>query len=395
MLNTLRNLYLLVAGDCNLRCDYCYADGGGFGGSPAPMARETLAVALDKLVPRHRPLVISFMGGEPLLDLDLLQEAVSRGNALATQRESSLRYVLTTNGTLLDAPRVAFLKAHISHVAVSLDGPPALTDASRRFKTGKASVYETVVQNLQRLQEAGIPYGLRGTIPESQADTLGAAFAHLSTLGARAVRIDAAAGANAWQGPGLRRWTREVCTLNEQAMHRLLAGEATRLSPQRLSDLLPVAAHRLGGVSRQYPCAAGQGILAVSTTGEVYPCDHFVGMAGFSLGNVRDGDFPGVAAQQVVARLVGNRVDARPRCQHCPVRQVCGGECPARSQLRQGNLAEPSPSHCAVTRPVLQHANALLDEALASPPGRERIAHMLGCPPTAIAPAPTPASITP
>lgn len=57
MLENLRNLYLLVAGDCNLACAYCYAQGGGFGGGPRAMDAETLRMALDKLVPKDSALV--------------------------------------------------------------------------------------------------------------------------------------------------------------------------------------------------------------------------------------------------------------------------------------------------------------------------------------------------
>ena len=193
MLENLRNLYLLVAGDCNLACAYCYAQGGGFGGGPRAMDAETLRMALDKLVPKDSALVISFFGGEPLLELELLRQAVAWGNTLGAKRGTRLRYVLTTNGTLLDDERLDFLKAHVSHVAVSLDGGQTLTDASRCFKDCEESVYRVVVQNLRRLKSESIPFGLRGTIPAGRADELDAAVAHLQSLGPVTVRVEAAA----------------------------------------------------------------------------------------------------------------------------------------------------------------------------------------------------------
>ena len=39
MSEPLECLYLLVAGDCNLRCSYCYADGGAYGRSTEAMSQ--------------------------------------------------------------------------------------------------------------------------------------------------------------------------------------------------------------------------------------------------------------------------------------------------------------------------------------------------------------------
>lgn len=373
MLENLRNLYLLVAGDCNLACAYCYAQGGGFGGGPRAMDAETLRMALDKLVPKNSALVISFFGGEPLLELELLRQAVAWGNTLGAKRGTRLRYVLTTNGTLLDDERLDFLKAHVSHVAVSLDGGQTLTDASRCFKDCEESVYRVVVQNLRRLKSESIPFGLRGTIPAGRADELDAAVAHLQSLGPATVRVEAAAEAKPWRREHWQAWSEAVIRTNKRALEGLITGK----EPGPAADIYRVAAHRLEGLARQYPCVAGQGILAVSTSGYVYPCDHFVGDPAFCMGDVRRDDFPGEAFCRIVKHLQANRVDDRPKCANCQVRYLCGGECPARSLLCQGNIADPSPSHCAHTRRVLRQAERLVDTALADPIGRERLAALL------------------
>ena len=370
MLEDLRNLYLLVAGDCNLACAYCYAEGGSFGGGPRAMSPETLRTALDKLVPEDSALVVSFFGGEPLLEFELLRQAVAWGNALGAERGTRLRYVLTTNGTLLDDDRLSFLKAHVSHVAVSLDGGQALTDASRCFKDYEGSVYRVVVQNLERLKREGIPFGLRGTIPAGRADELDAAVAYLQSLGPVSVRVEAAAGAEPWPREHWHAWTEAVIRSNKRALERLMTGK----EPGPAADIYRVAAHRLNGLVRQYPCVAGQGILAVSTSGDVYPCDHFIGDPAFCMGNVRQDDFPGEAYCRIVNLLQANRVDDRPKCANCRVRYLCGGECPARSLSCQGNIADPSPSHCVHTRRVLRRAERLVDTVLADPIGRERLA---------------------
>ena len=370
----LRNLYLLVSGDCNLDCSYCYAQGGQISNGPSAMSPDVLRLALEKLVPHDGSLVISFLGGEPLLELDLLRQAVVLGNALGAERGTRVRYALTTNGTLIDEPRRIFLKDHISHLAVSLDGPPALTDACRRFKSGQGSVGNMVEKNLEYLRQSGVAFGLRATIAESHAEHLLDAAAYLQGLSPASLRIDAATDAKAWSREHWRIWTTQARQLNRHSFSRLMAGKTN--GP--LGDIYRAAALRLADEKRHFPCLAGRGILAVDTAGDAYPCDHFVGEADFRMGNVQDNDFPSTDFHRVSERFVANGVDHRQRCSACGIRYACGGECPAISLKRQGNIAEPSPNHCTHMRHVLRDAVTLVDAALSDPSTRPRIEALVG-----------------
>ncbi|NTV11828.1 MAG: SPASM domain-containing protein, partial [Zoogloea sp.] len=164
-------------------------------------------------------------------------------------------------------------------------------------------------------------------------------------------------------------WTAATARLNHAAVDQVLAGQ----TPLVARDLYRVAAHHLEGDQRHYPCLAGQGILAVSPAGDVYPCDHFVGLSAFRMGNVHDDDFPGERFLRVSERMEWNLVEARPRCTNCRIRHLCGGECPAHSYLRQGDIAEPSPCHCAQTKPALRQMEERLAEPMADPGGRARL----------------------
>ncbi len=371
----LRNLYLVIAQDCNLACSYCYAQGGDFGRGASLMKPETMRAAFDRLLPlAGKTLAVSFFGGEPLLNFELMKEAVAYGRQLAAQRDVSLVYCLTTNGTLLDDERLAFLKAHLRHIAVSLDGGAAVTNAGRRFKDGGGDVHGTVLANIRRLRKAGIPFALRGTVMEQHAAGLEDAAHHLDGLGAVSLRIAPAAMATEWRGEALRAWMAGYGRLNRASLESILAGE----EPVVANELCKVAAHRLLGERHLYPCAAGAGVLAVATDGSVYPCDHFIGADAFRMDSVHDHDFPSMAFREVAARLKDNAVDRRPKCAGCDVRYDCGGECPAQSLLRRGDIAEPSASHCALTKKIARETVSLLDHAVADEARKARLTAFLG-----------------
>lgn len=72
-MSPLKAMCLHVSHDCNLRCRYCFAGQGIYGGKPQTMPFEVAKAAIDFLVKQSGPrrhLELDFFGGEPLLNLD-------------------------------------------------------------------------------------------------------------------------------------------------------------------------------------------------------------------------------------------------------------------------------------------------------------------------------------
>ena len=96
---------LHMAHDCNLRCGYCFADSGAYGGGRSLMSLEVAKKAIDFLMEasRHRTHVeVDLFGGEPLLNLDVCKAVVEYGHQRAAALGKVLKVTLTTNGVLLD-----------------------------------------------------------------------------------------------------------------------------------------------------------------------------------------------------------------------------------------------------------------------------------------------------
>jgi MoaA/NifB/PqqE/SkfB family radical SAM enzyme len=117
----LRALTLLLSGQCNLACRYCYQ--GARRGSKR-MSWAVARAALD-FVTAHStpPLIVEFSGGEPLLEAGLLRRCIEYLGSRSPETPSP-RLVLTTNGLLLDEGLIAFLSDHGVDLNISFDGPP-------------------------------------------------------------------------------------------------------------------------------------------------------------------------------------------------------------------------------------------------------------------------------
>ena len=132
------------------------------------MPLDTAKKAVRQFI-AHRPkdIYISFYGGEPLLEFDLIKEVVFFSEALARDDGKDVKFSMTTNGTLLTDEIIHFLVEHRFSVVVSLDGGKETHDRYRIFKSKgprgeRHGSYDVVVKNMKRFVELYPDYGGRG-----------------------------------------------------------------------------------------------------------------------------------------------------------------------------------------------------------------------------------------
>lgn len=162
---------LLVLGlteRCNLDCVYCCYS-GKFEGHRShgnrimslDIAKKAIRQLLDQEPARQGRYPITFYGGEPLLEFDLLRECVRFAKEDAARRGKRVRFSITTNGTLLDDKVADFLVEHDFLILVSLDGCRETHDRYRVFPNGKGS-FDLVERNLLRFRDKYPKYLKRG-----------------------------------------------------------------------------------------------------------------------------------------------------------------------------------------------------------------------------------------
>jgi len=136
--NTLSKVVLNMSNACNLRCKYCYADHGGYGRSNALMQKETLMEVIAYLERANikKIGILSFFGGEPLLNFDLIRDIVP----VILSKFDIDNFEIVTNGTMLTEEIVKFLVQYNFVVGVSIDGPADITDLLRGKDTHKSAI---------------------------------------------------------------------------------------------------------------------------------------------------------------------------------------------------------------------------------------------------------------
>ena len=161
-----KSLCLMVAQDCNLRCKYCFGDGGNYGMERAVMSPEVGCRAVDFLIEGSGPrkhCEIDFFGGEPLLNMKTIKKVTEHIRKREKETGKIFKLTLTTNGMLLNDANIAWLNENDFSLVLSLDGRRETNDAMRP-DVGGHGTYDRIVENFRRClaSRAGGDWDYRG-----------------------------------------------------------------------------------------------------------------------------------------------------------------------------------------------------------------------------------------
>ena len=128
---------------CNLACTYCYNefDFNSCGSEKKDMPVETFQEMIKFLERNGKNFPVYkllFIGGEPLMNLEILEEAGKWGEKLR-KRGQDLFIAITTNGTLINKDIIDFCMKYRINLKLTLDGDKDEHNFHRIFPDGSGS----------------------------------------------------------------------------------------------------------------------------------------------------------------------------------------------------------------------------------------------------------------
>jgi len=290
---------VVVTADCNLRCSYCYENRK----QPASVPWFALATAIDAYaLGARRRAVLSFLGGEPLLEFPLIARAVRRlGRRFPNRRP---RYGLTTNGLLLTGRRIAFLERHRFDVQISCDGVQAAQDLRAR---GTFASLDGLLDRMRSRHRAFFRrrVTLASTATARTIPFLADSFDYLLSKGPAGIAIGPAMGHRRLTAAETAELERQFGRIFDRSREHYRATGRVPLKLLRKTSPDPKT-----WADGEWACAAASGNnLVVDVDGGLYPCALLIRssqavarprlaarLAEMSLGNVSD---LGVVAQRL------------------------------------------------------------------------------------------------
>ncbi|MCL1805838.1 MAG: thioether cross-link-forming SCIFF peptide maturase, partial [Clostridiales bacterium] len=350
----IKALCLHVAHDCNLRCRYCFAGAGAFGGDRSLMPLDTGKKALDFLFDAsgsREHVEVDYFGGEPLLNFPVVKELILYGEEESRRRGKVLKQTLTTNGVLLQGDVLDFLDRHEVALVLSLDGRREVNDRMRPAVGGSGS-YDVILPHFREAvdKREGGNYYLRGTYTRYNQDFF-QDVRHMVEAGYDMVSVEpVVAGPDedyAFRREDLPELYRQYEELARYYLDRARAGKPFTFFHFNLDlDRGPCLPKRLSG------CGAGFEYLAVTPEGALYPCHQFAGNADFAMGDV----FGGITKPVVGDRFRESHVLTKEKCRGCWARFYCSGGCHANAWNFNRDLREPYALGCELEKKRLECA---------------------------------------
>ena len=312
--------HVILTSDCNLQCKYCFGESlddfdEEFGDDievdyDLPRNLNYDVALLDNFCRQDPDCVLTFYGGEPLMQMDKLRQIMDK--------VSPKHYMIQTNGLLLDKLEPKYVN-RFHTILVSIDGQEALTDAYRG-----AGTYRKVIDNLKLIRKNGFAGELiaRMTIMEQTdiekqvkylLDNPDFSFTSIHW------QLNAGFWGNDYQRRNFEEWTKTSYIPGvERLVHFWVDQMQNKGTVLKLYPILGIANSLLHQEKDcLMRCGGGWINYAIQTDGYIIPCPTMWGMKKYYLGHIKDSN---------PLKLNKLYVSEKP-CSQCSILGVCGGRC--------------------------------------------------------------------
>lgn len=336
---------LCVTHNCNLNCVYCYQKHDTNNRMSFDIAKKSIDWIFSNVPEDMDGVEVSFIGGEPLLEYDLIRKIYDYTNEKYGNEYSYIFYA-TTNGVLLDEKMKSWFYDHKDTfvLGLSLDGLPDTHNHNRSNSFDK-------IDN-EFFQKTWPFQGIKMTISDYTLPHLADDLIYLHELGFKEI-----GGVNLFEGK---------FDWSDERYIRLLIPELKKLVAfyvehddlmldQMMGRRIDVCCTEFD-VKRKW-CGIGTGTIFFDTDGKRYPCP-FVTPMTFSSDELED-------IQNTDFNNNDNFVDEE--CFDCYIHPICP-YCPGANYLTQKSFKHRDKSKCRVQKLITLYVADLLAKRLLKNP---------------------------
>lgn len=303
-----KNITFIVTKDCQLACKYCYLVGKN---TKERMSWEVAKQAIDYILDheedfREESVVWDFIGGEPFLEIDLIDKICDYLKTEMFSRNhhwfNSYRFSFSTNGINYHTEKVQrFIKKNREHlsIGITIDGTRQKHDLNRIWKTAdmekgimpkpeeERGSYEDVVRNIPLWLEQFPNAATKVTISSADIPYIKDSVLHLYSLGIHEVNINCVFE-DVWNEGDDRLFEDQLMKLADAIIDE---GYYTDYACSFFTEHMgkPMDCQ----LQNQNWCGAGR-MLAVDAAGNFYPCTRFAQYSlrdkkAWIIGNIHEG----------------------------------------------------------------------------------------------------------
>ncbi len=327
------NMILELTNACNLRCKYCFENYQTAQRKYSIMTEATLKEAIDFLLEDRLNCHLTFFGGEPLLCKELIILGIRYGNKIARKGKKYITYSIVTNGTELDDEFISVLNDNNVNVIYSFDGNKFSQNKYRPFISGKGS-YDIVVDNLKKLLKTRKDerYGhliVRPTIISTTVSLLNDIYSELIELGCREISFSLVSADESKDYAIKKDDLNSLRNAYDKMVENYYCELSKKYSCNKFFESI-LERVESNSVNKEF-CDCGKRYIAIDVKGNVYPCEGFIGVEEFKMGDI-------INKELERSWVHPENVDENIECMNCWARYLCGGSCYHEAWMRTGQI---------------------------------------------------------
>jgi uncharacterized protein len=353
---SLQNITVFTSNACNLDCGYCYVTKNN-AVNENKMSIETFKTAMNNLFDTFdtsRRINILFFGGEPLLNVPFLEEAIQYLKSVESEGRTKFSYSLTTNGTVLSDKIIDIILQNNMSVVVSIDGEKEVHDNMRPFKATGLGSYDKILKNVKILSEYK-KIKARVTLCDVDVSFVDI-YEELREAGFWDVHLVVVADEEKDESllaDKLSVLKRRISEMEEYILRNLQEGRLVRFGDY-LKYLKKI---HLGFTPEnkpmRFPCTAGHSSYCLATSGDYFLCHRFNNVEEYKFGSANSGIDEEHRRKFLEEHNIVTRIG---KCDSCWAASLCGGTCYHPSYTHSGETRPVNELHCKYTLEMIQSA---------------------------------------
>lgn len=355
------SIMLVLTHLCNLRCRYCFVDQ-----KAQTMTLETAKEVADWLnknceESKQTPS-INFFGGEPTLCWDSIIVPLTR--YIRSELKVPFQLSITTNGTLLNDEKIAFMKENNISMLFSIDGNKATQDYNRPCADGNGSfdilspIIPKIAQNFNTT--------FRMTVIPATCKNVFENIKFAADSGFRSFFL-APNVFEDWSDESFETVKVEFRKYGDYYIDCYNKGvdpisfstfESAFVDIQKINSAIRFNTYRDNTRARNKCGLGATRFAAVHPTGDIYACQEMTSNEGknsiFWIGNIYDG--VDNARRANLVEMFDAEDHSGVNCENCRYRRICDGGCVANNYLATGSVNKLPIVYCRWIQIVLDEA---------------------------------------
>lgn len=317
----LSNMWLSIAHNCNMKCKYCFANGGVYEQS-SMMTKDIAQKCIDyffKYVKKDaKTISVNFFGGEPLLNKEVFSYSTNYINENARNLNLKVKYILTTNGTIMDDEILDIIIKNKMTTNISIDGDRTIHNTNRIFADGRPT-FDIVEKNIKKILSKYKNVIARVTLTKPGVVSFKSDILKLWELGFEDVYIDIVD--TPIKELAIDRASFEVFKQQLEQVYKEMEDNVDRGIPRYFSNIVQLEDEISKKIIKAECKYYNPFTIKFTPQGDIYKCSMTFGNKEHCVGNINDG----IVWEKFIKHY---KVDNK--CTSCWAKRICGGGCPLK-----------------------------------------------------------------